>query len=220
MPVKKKSKSTGKKKAKKSKKKSTEKPGDPFVEKEVLSPPKPRERLITLLTTRPADVRDVHGVKVSTRILEQLTPHEVRDLRTVFEIFDTNTDGLLCGSELRKAMRTLGFKLTKDDIQEIVSHIGNNQNGFISFNDFLETVIDRQGDSRDVYDEILHGFKMFDYEKTGMISLNNLQRACQEAGIKFTQKELEEMVEEADLNGDGFIDQSEFIRIMLQTNLF
>lgn len=57
-------------------------------------------------------------------------------------------------------------------------------------------------------------------EKTGMISLNNLQRACQEAGIKFTQKELEEMVEEADLNGDGFIDQSEFIRIMLQTNLF
>lgn len=50
-------------------------------------------QLITLLTTRPADVRDVHGVKVSTRILEQLTPHEVRDLRTVFEIFDTNTDG-------------------------------------------------------------------------------------------------------------------------------
>lgn len=45
MPVKKKSKSTGKKKAKKSKKKSTEKPGDPFVEKEVLSPPKPRERV-------------------------------------------------------------------------------------------------------------------------------------------------------------------------------
>lgn len=35
----------------------------------------------------------------------------------------------------------------------------------ISFNDFLETVIDRQGDARDVYDEILHGFKMFDYGK-------------------------------------------------------
>lgn len=63
-------------------------------------------------------------------------------------------------------------------------------------------------------------YELYFAEKTGMISLNNLQRACQEAGIKFTQKELEEMVEEADLNGDGFIDQSEFIRIMLQTNLF
>ena len=57
-------------------------------------------------------------------------------------------------------------------------------------------------------------------DSTGQISLDNLRKACQEAGIKFTQKELEEMVEEADVNGDGQIDQSEFIRIMLQTNLF
>jgi Ca2+-binding EF-hand superfamily protein len=32
--------------------------------------------------------------------------------------------------------------------------------------------------------------------------------------------DLEEMIEEADINGDGKVDQSEFIRIMLQTNLF
>ena len=55
---------------------------------------------------------------------------------------------------------------------------------------------------------------------SGQISLGNLKRACQAAGIKFTQKELEEMLEEADVNGDGQVDQSEFIRIMLQTNLF
>ena len=50
--------------------------------------------------------------------------------------------------------------------------------------------------------------------------MDNLKLACEEAGIKFTQKELEEMIEEADINGDGRVDQSEFIRIMLQTNLF
>ena len=50
--------------------------------------------------------------------------------------------------------------------------------------------------------------------------MDNLKKACEEAGIKFTQRELEEMIEEADINGDGKIDQSEFIRIMLQTNLF
>lgn len=57
-------------------------------------------------------------------------------------------------------------------------------------------------------------------DKSGSISLDNLKMACEEAGIKFTQKELEEMIEEADINGDGRVDQSEFIRIMLQTNLF
>ena len=31
---------------------------------------------------------------------------------------------------------------------------------------------------------------------------------------------MEEMMEEADTNGDGYVDPDEFIRIMLQTNLF
>jgi len=35
----------------------------------------------------------------------------------------------------------------------------------LDFNEFLETVIDRQGDSRDIYDEILKGFSMFDHGK-------------------------------------------------------
>ena len=33
----------------------------------------------------------------------------------------------------------------------------------IDFNEFLEIVIDLQGDTRDIYDEILKGFQMFDY---------------------------------------------------------
>ena len=60
----------------------------------------------------------------------------------------------------------------------------------------------------------------FFIEKKGTISLDDLQTSCEDAGIRFTEKELEEMIEEADINGDGQVDQSEFIRIMLQTNLF
>ncbi|KAK7093578.1 uncharacterized protein [Littorina saxatilis] len=220
---KKKTKGTGKKKGKKgSKSKSTVlvKPGNPFVTNEIPSPLKPGERLIKLLTTHPADVRDIHGVKVSTRILEQMTPQEVRDLRAVFEIFDTDSDGLLAAPELKKAMRTLGFKLSREEAQQVISDVSMKGRTSLDFNEFLETVIARQGDTRDVYDEILQGFKMFDYDSTGHVSMENLRQACQESGIKFTQKELEEMVEEADINGDGHVDQSEFIRIMLQTNLF
>lgn len=222
MPGKKKSKGTGKKKGKKGSKKSAKlaKPVNPFEKHETPSPLKPGEKLINLLTTHPADVRDVHGVKVSTRVLEHLTPQEVRDLRAVFEIFDSDSDGLLGAPELRKALRTLGFKLSREEAQQVVSDTSAKGRGQLDFNEFLETIIDRQGDTRDIYDEILQGFKMFDYDKSGEISIDNLRMACQEAGIKFTQKELEEMLEEADINGDGHVDQSEFIHIMLQTNLF
>ena len=39
-------------------------------------------------------------------------------------------------------------------------------------------------------------------------------------GLKFSKQELEEMMIEADINGDGLIDKEEFTKIMLQTNLF
>ena len=54
----------------------------------------------------------------------------------------------------------------------------------------------------------------------GRISIDNLKQACREAGCRFSKQEMEEMMEEADTNGDGYVDPDEFIRIMLQTNLF
>ncbi|XP_041377827.1 caltractin-like [Gigantopelta aegis] len=220
MPAKKKGK--GKKKGKKSgKKKCTpEKPVDPLAPDHIVPPPKPGEKLINLLTSNPVDEKEIHGIKVSTRVLNELTAQEVRDLRTVFEIFDTDSDGFIDAVELRKSLRALGFKISKEDARRMIMDISIKGKGKVDFRDFLDTVLDRQGDSRDIYDEILKGFKMFDSDNSGLISMENLRQACKEAGIKFTQQELEDMIAEADLNGDGKVDESEFLRMMLQTNLF
>ena len=57
-------------------------------------------------------------------------------------------------------------------------------------------------------------------ENTNQISMDNLKQACMVTGLKFSKQELEEMMIEADINGDGLIDKEEFTKIMLQTNLF
>ena len=57
-------------------------------------------------------------------------------------------------------------------------------------------------------------------DNAGKLSLDNVKEACQEVNVKFTKQELEDMMEEADTNGDGFIDKDEFTKIMMQTNLF
>ncbi|KAL4221634.1 hypothetical protein ACF0H5_019891 [Mactra antiquata] len=212
----------GKKGKKSGKKSSTSSPApvDPMAPAYVPPPPKPGEQLIKLLTSHPVNEKEIHGVKVSSRILDNLTPQEIRDLRVVFELFDTNSDGLLCPPELRRAMKSLGFKVSKEEAKQLTNDGSLKGIGMLDFNEFLETVIDRQADSRDMYDEILKGFSMFDHTKKGSITLDDLQKSCEESGIRFTERELEEMMEEADINGDGHVDQSEFIRIMLQTNLF
>lgn len=222
MPGKKKGKSK-KGKSKKSSSKSLKEsasPADPIAPAYVPPAPKPGESLVKLLTSNPVDEKEVHGYKMSNRILKNLTSQEIRDLLVVFELFDSNNDGYITSAELRRAMRALGFKCSREDAKQMIADVNLKGKSQIEFTEFLEVVIDRQGDSRDMYDEILKGFSMFDFDKSGSISLDNLKMACEEAGIKFTQKELEEMIEEADINGDGRVDQSEFIRIMLQTNLF
>lgn len=223
MPKKKGKSKKGKgKKGKKSKKetKQSDVPKDPMTPAYIPPPPVPRERLINLLKQHPVDEKEVHGYKVTDRILKHLTAAEIRDLIVVFELFDSNADGYINAKELRRAMRALGFKCSKEDAKDMISDVSVKGKSYITFVEFLEVIIDRQDDARDIYDEILQGFKMFDQDSTGSITLDNLKKICTDAGMKFAQRDLEEMIEEADINGDGKVDQSEFIRIMLQTNLF
>jgi centrin-1 len=73
---------------------------------------------------------------------------------------------------------------------------------------------------RDPREEILKAFRLFDDDNTGKVSLKNLKRVARELGETMTDEELQEMIDEADRDGDGEISEEEFIRIMKKTNLF
>ena len=67
---------------------------------------------------------------------------------------------------------------------------------------------------------MLKAFRLFDDDNTGKISLKNLKRVARELGETMTDEELQEMIDEADRDGDGEIGEEDFIRIMKKTNLF
>lgn len=73
---------------------------------------------------------------------------------------------------------------------------------------------------RDPREEMLKAFRLFDEDNTGKISLKNLKRVARELGETMTDDELQEMIDEADRDGDGEINEEDFIRIMKKTNLF
>ena len=59
-----------------------------------------------------------------------------------------------------------------------------------------------------------------DDDDTGKISFKNLKRVAKELGETMTDEELQEMIEEADRDGDGEVNEEEFFRIMKKTALF
>ena len=67
---------------------------------------------------------------------------------------------------------------------------------------------------RDSREEILKAFRLFDDDNTGKISFKNLKRVAKELG------EIQEMIDEADRDGDGEINEEEFLRIMRRTSLY
>ncbi|KAK9903952.1 hypothetical protein WJX75_001181 [Coccomyxa subellipsoidea] len=73
---------------------------------------------------------------------------------------------------------------------------------------------------RDSTEEIMKAFRLFDDDETGKISFQNLRRMAKELGENMTDEELQEMIDEADRDGDGEVSQEEFLRIMQKTSLF
>lgn len=61
---------------------------------------------------------------------------------------------------------------------------------------------------------------MFDDDETGKISFKNLKRVAKELGENLTDEELQEMIDEADRDGDGEINEEEFLRVMKKTVWF
>ena len=101
----------------------------------------------------------------------------------------------------------------------MIADIDKDGSGVIDFEEFLAMMTVKMSE-RDSREEILKAFRLFDDDETGKISFKNLKRVAKELGENMTDEELAEMIEEADRDGDGEINEEEFLRIMKKTSLY
>lgn len=67
----------------------------------------------------------------------------------------------------------------------------------------------------DTEEELIEAFKVFDRDGNGLISAAELRHVMTNLGEKLTDDEVDEMIREADLDGDGHINYEEFVRMMM-----
>ncbi|KAL8616816.1 Centrin-1 [Nucella lapillus] len=149
----------------------------------------------------------------------ELTEEQKQEIREAFDLFDADGSGTIDAKELKVAMRALGFEPKKEEIKKMIAEIDKEGTGTIDFNDFL-TIMTQKMSEKDAKEEILKAFRLFDDDETGKISFRNLKRVAKELGENLTDEELQEMIDEADRDGDGEINQEEFLRIMKKTSLY
>ena len=116
-------------------------------------------------------------------------------------------------------MRALGFEPKREEIKKMIADVDTNNSGVIDYNEFIDMMTQKMAE-RDPREEMLKAFRLFDDDETGKISFRNLKRVAKELGENMTDDEIQEMIDEADRDGDGEIGEEEFMRIMKKTNLF
>nr|XP_046224225.1 centrin-3-like isoform X2 [Oncorhynchus gorbuscha] len=151
--------------------------------------------------------------KTKRKKRRELTEEQKLEIKEAFELFDTDKDKEIDYHELKVAMRALGFEVKKVDVLKILKDYNREGNGKITFDDFNEVVTDRML-QRDPKEEILKAFKLFDDDDSGRISMRNLRRVARKLGESITDEELRSMIDEFDTDGDGEINQEEFVSIM------
>lgn len=138
-----------------------------------------------------------------------LSQDEIEELREAFNLFDADGSGTIDAKELKTAMESLGYKDKNRMVFQMLENLsGGDELDFNAFLDLMTAKIS-DTDSREDIDKVFHLFT-----DGPTITIQDLQRVSRELGESLTSEELQEMVDRADLNGDGGIDASEFYAIM------
>ena len=116
--------------------------------------------------------------------------------------------------ELETAMQSMGQNPTVEEIQEMMKEVDLDQDGKISFEEFMHLMTNNTKET-ETEDEVINAFRVFDKEGNGLISSAELKHIMMTIGDKMTEEEADEMVNEADIDEDGMINYEEFVRMMM-----
>lgn len=152
------------------------------------------------------------------------------ELRKVFSTFDKNGDGFITRKELRESLRNLRILMTDSEIDDIVVKFDSNGDGLIDFDEFclLTSESIRGGGSEGEYEnkegeleeeevDLKEAFDVFDKDKDGLISVEELALVLTSLGLREGKKieECKEMIRKVDMDGDGMVNFNEFKRMMI-----
>ncbi|EPZ33241.1 EF-hand [Rozella allomycis CSF55] len=145
---------------------------------------------------------------------DQLTEEQIAEFKEAFSLFDKDGDGTITTKELGTVMLSLGQNPTEAELQDMINEVDADGNGTIDFPEFL-TMMARKMKDTDSEEEIKEAFKVFDKDGNGFISAAELRHVMTNLGEKLTDEEVDEMIREADVDGDGQINYEEFVKMML-----
>merc|ERR1712050_537482 len=126
-----------------------------------------------------------------------------------FDLFDTDNSGAISVAEFLEAMTSIGLDKSHESVFNMIKELDVDGSGEIEFEEFLD-MMTAQLSAKNTRDEVEKVFKLFDHDRTGEISLENLKRVAQELAEDASPQDLSELIARGDMDKYGAMTLDDF----------
>merc|ERR1711988_1080941 len=147
----------------------------------------------------------------------EFTDAEKAEFRKNFNLFDKKRTGAIPIGDMGTVLRSLGQDPTEAELSALMEEVDKDNSGTIEFEEFVDLMARTNKTHEQMQEEIKNAFLTFDADGSGYITREELIETLTTMGDPVDEETINGMLNEADLDGDGKINYTEFTKIMLES---
>ncbi|KAK6276414.1 hypothetical protein POUND7_006123 [Theobroma cacao] len=107
----------------------------------------------------------------------------------------------------------MGSSYSKEELERVMEDIDTDKDGFINLSEF-SAFCRSSSDAVSAASELRDAFDLYDQDKNGLISANELHLVLNRLGLKCSVDDCVRMITSVDSDGDGNVNFEEFEKMM------
>eukprot|EP00656_Telonema_subtile_P042057 TRINITY_DN47485_c0_g1_i1.p1 TRINITY_DN47485_c0_g1~~TRINITY_DN47485_c0_g1_i1.p1 ORF type:complete len:155 (-),score=27.64 TRINITY_DN47485_c0_g1_i1:39-503(-) len=148
--------------------------------------------------------------------LESLTEQQHKEFIFQFLLFDKDCDDYITTSELGTLIRSLGKYPTNSEVANLIEIVDGDKSGLVSKEDFLKLMATQVAAAKqDTEEDVRDAFRVFEKTPDTFISASELRHILTDLGEQITDEQADELLKDADIDGDGQINYEELIHKLM-----
>ena len=146
--------------------------------------------------------------------MSSLDDDKLKECKIVFDLLDKDKDTKITTKELGDALRVCGAAPSQQQLEMIIQGLEESGDNLISFEKFL-VYFEKFINSQDSEEDIIKEFKKMDRLGNGTISEKDLRNLMSNYGNALSQGEIEDIIQEANVDENGYINIEKFTKVLL-----
>ena len=143
-----------------------------------------------------------------------LPEDKIKECKVVFDMFDNDKDGKISAKILGDVIRICGGAPSQNEMENIIKGLEKTNNNKIDFEQFL-MLLKKKLDTQDSPEDLINEFKKLDKKGNGTISASDLKKLMTNYENALTPQEVNIILEEAKVDGNGYINIEKFVKILM-----